>query len=269
MVRMILPHPHLLPEELGNPHRLSFTRKVTWNRFKRSVRATIPNQWNLPSAQQHIKNCLMDYIAQYRGFPIAKKIAEWWEQVEYTQRIEQRMTVERLRHHLARLLFCSCPRQYFPSGIASSQLEPLRQDLSHLVQDPIFVRDSRGRHCFIGNQLQLPQQMNSPEPAPPISLSSLIDSILTYPPPEPQGFPDPRTLTQPVSRTTINNYKNEGYTDISLIRLSQQRMGTTPIMETILKITRPYQEVLELLGMNNDVLTHVSAAQEGPWDHQS
>ena len=100
IVRMILPHPHVLPEELGNPHRLSFTRKVTWNRFKRSVRATVPNQWNLPSAQLHVENCLMDYVAQYRGFPITKKIAEWWEQVEYTQKIEQRMTIERLRHHL-------------------------------------------------------------------------------------------------------------------------------------------------------------------------
>ena len=56
---------------------------------------------------------------------------------------------------------------------------------------------------------------------------------------------------------------------MDLIRLSQQGTGTAPVMETILKITRPYQEVLELLRMNNDVLTHVSAAQEGPWDHQS
>ena len=270
MVWMILPHPHVLPEEFGNPHRLSFTRKVTWNRFKRSVRAIIPTQWNLPSANLHMENCLMDYIAQYRGFPTAKKIAEWWEQVEYTQKIEQRMTVERLRHHLARLLFCSRPRQYFPSRISSSQLEPLRQDLSCLIRDPIYIRDSGGRRRFIGNRLQMPQQMDSPEPAPPISLSSLIDSIPTYPPPEPQEFPDPRTLTQPVTRTTIDDYDNEGYTDINLIRLSQQGTGTAPVMETILKITRPYQEVLELLRMNNDVLTHVSAVPEaGPWDHQS
>ena len=76
-------------------------------------------------------------------------------------------------------------------------------------------------------------------------------------------------LTQPVTRTTIDDYDNEGYTDISLIRLGQQGTGTTPVMETVLKITRPYQEVLELLRMNNDVLTHIPAAQEGPWDHQS
>ena len=68
---------------------------------------------------------------------------------------------------------------------------------------------------------------------------------------------------------TIDNYDNEGYTDISLIKLSQRETGTMPIMETILKITRPYQEVLELLQMNNDVLTHISTVQEGPWDHQS
>ena len=108
--------------------------------------------------------------------------------------------------------------------------------------------------------------MDSPEPAPPISLSSLIDSIPTYPPPEPQGFPDPRTLTQPITRTTIDNYDNEGYTDINL---SQQGTGTAPVMETILKIMRPYQEVLELLRMSNDVLTYISAVHEGPWDHQS